>query len=72
MFVPTLHLLNTGGHAYTMLNVVLTGTLMIFCYGELLSSFMKTLALNGLHFLNEVANTIMFDHEISLHSCIPI
>lgn len=48
-----------------MLNVVLTGTLMIFCYEELLSSFMNTLALNGLHFLNEVANKIVFDHEIS-------
>lgn len=55
-----------------MLNVVLTGTPMIFCYGELLSSFMNTLALNGLHFLNEVANMIAFDQEISLHFCIPI
>jgi hypothetical protein len=72
MFVPTLHLLNRGGHAYPMLNVVLTGTPMIFCYGELLSSFMNTLALNGLHFLNEVANMIAFDQEISLHFCIPI
>jgi len=72
MFVPTLHLLNTGGHAYPTLNVVLTGTPMIFCYAELLSLFMNTFALNGLHFLNEVSNTIVFDREISLHSCIPI
>lgn len=55
-----------------MRNMAFTGTPMIFCYGELPSSFMNTLALNGLHFLNEVTYKIVFDHEISLHSCIPI
>jgi hypothetical protein len=72
MFVPTLHLLNTVGHAYSILNMVLTGTPMIFCFGELHSSFMNNLALSGLRFLNEVANTIVIDHEISMHSFIPI